>query len=359
MAARVLIVDDSGFFRRRIAEILRADPRLEVAGFAADGAEAVEAARRLRPDVITMDVEMPVMDGIEAVRRIMAEAPTAILMFSSLTHEGARATLDALEAGAADFLPKRLQDLAPDQAEAGRILRERVLALAARRPAGTHAPTVPGRAGTAPAPARPAAPRPVIPPAAPRRGRWRLVVLGSSTGGPMALQRVLRALPAGYPAPVVVIQHMPASFTGPFAERLDGLCALSVREARDGDPILPGEVLLAPGGRQLWFERHGGAARVRLRSPRPDEHYKPSVDVALASAAEACGAETLGVVLTGMGADGREGARRLKARGGTVWAQDEASCVIYGMPRAVVEAGLADRVLPLEEIGPALANGIH
>ncbi len=352
MAVRVLVVDDSGFFRRRIAEILRADPRLEVAGFAADGAAAVEAAVRLRPDVITMDVEMPVMDGIEAVRRIMARAPTAILMFSSLTHEGAEATLAALEAGAADFLPKRLQDLAADQAEAGRLLRERVLALAGggRRAraaaAAARAPSV----APAPAPRR----RPV-----PAAGRHGLVVIGSSTGGPVALQRVLAALPAAFAAPVVVVQHMPASFTGPFAERLDRLCALEVREAADREPLAPGRVALAPGGRQLYLERTDGALRVRLRDPQPGEHYKPSVDVALASAAETVGAGTLAVIMTGMGADGREGARRLKARGGTVWAQDEASCVIYGMPRAVVEAGLADRVLPLEEIGPALAADVR
>ncbi len=350
MAVRVLVVDDSGFFRRRIAEILRADPRLEVVGFAADGAEAVEAAVRLRPDVVTMDVEMPVMDGIEAVRRIMARAPTAILMFSSLTHEGAEATLAALEAGAADFLPKRLQDLAADQAEAGRLLRERVLALAG----GRRVQAAAAAAGASPAvPVR--APRPRLRPV-PAAGRHELVVIGSSTGGPVALQRVLAALPAAFAAPVVVVQHMPASFTGPFAGRLDRICALEVREAADREPLAPGRVALAPGGRQLYLERADGALRVRLRDPRPGEHYKPSVDVALASAAETAGAGTLAVIMTGMGADGREGARRLKARGGTVWAQDEASCVIYGMPRAVVEAGLADRVLALEEIGPALAD---
>ena len=355
MAVRVLIVDDSGFFRRRIAEILRADPRLEVAGFAANGAEAVEAAVRLRPDVVTMDVEMPVMDGIEAVRRIMARAPTAILMFSSLTHEGAEATLAALEAGAADFLPKRLQDLAADQAEAGRLLRERVLALAG---GGRRARAA--VAAAAGAPARMPAPAPVPRPRpAPVSRRRELVVIGSSTGGPVALQRVLRALPAGFAAPVVVVQHMPASFTGPFAERLDRICALTVREARDREPLAPGRVALAPGGRQLYLERDGGVLRVRLRDPQPGEHYKPSVDVALSSAAEAAGAGTLAVIMTGMGADGREGARRLKARGGAVWAQDEASCVIYGMPRAVVEAGLADQVLALEDIGPALAAGVR
>ncbi len=353
MAVRVLIVDDSGFFRRRIAEILRADPRLEVAGFAANGAEAVEAAVRLRPDVVTMDVEMPVMDGIEAVRRIMARAPTAILMFSSLTHEGAEATLAALEAGAADFLPKRLQDLAADQAEAGRLLRERVLALAA---GGRRAHAAVAAGAGAPAPTRVPAARPRPRPAPARR---ELVVIGSSTGGPVALQRVLRALPAGFAAPVVVVQHMPASFTGPFAERLDRISALEVREARDREPLAPGRVALAPGGRQLYLERADGLLRVRLRDPRPGEHYKPSVDVALASAADAAGAGTLAVIMTGMGADGREGARRLKARGGTVWAQDEESSVIYGMPRAVVEAGLADQVLALEDIGPALVAGVR
>ncbi len=341
---RVLVVDDSGFFRRRIGEILAADPLLEVAGTASNGLEAVERVAQLRPDVVTMDIEMPQLDGISAVRRIMAATPTPVLMFSSLTHEGAQATLDALDAGALDFLPKRLEDISANAQEAGRILCARVRALGLRRLA----------ARPRPAPAKPVAPAAAR---AATPGRHELVAIGTSTGGPPALQQILTELPADFPAPILLIQHMPASFTTAFAARLDQRCAISVREAHDGDVLKPGLALLAPGGRQLVLEGRNGAARARILDSHPDQPYRPCVDVTFNSAAGICPAHTLAVVLTGMGADGREGARALKRGGSTVWAQDEASCVVYGMPQAVVEAGLADQVLPLERIGPAIARG--
>ncbi|RMD78185.1 MAG: chemotaxis protein CheB, partial [Gammaproteobacteria bacterium] len=183
------------------------------------------------------------------------------------------------------------------------------------------------------------------------------VLIGASTGGPAALQQVLGALPAAFPVPVLLVQHMPAAFTPLFAHRLDGLCRIAVREAADGDPLQPGVALLAPGGRQMTVEAGPGGPRVRVREARPGEHYRPSVDLCFASAAEALEGRVLAVVLTGMGEDGRRGAERLKARGAQVWAQDRATSMIWGMPRAVEEAGLADRVLPLERIGPGLARG--
>ncbi|MHB8472810.1 MAG: protein-glutamate methylesterase/protein-glutamine glutaminase [Gammaproteobacteria bacterium] len=368
MPVRVLVVDDSGFFRRRLCEILSGDALIEVVGTAVDGADAVKKVSQLQPDVITMDIEMPVMDGITAVRRIMASRPTPVLMFSSLTHDGAQATLNALEAGALDFLPKQFEDIAKDREEAKQLLCSRVRALARKqvvlRPAlAANAAAVSGAAlETRSTVARPVAARPAlaaVPKSEPlRRGQHQIIVIGTSTGGPVALQQVLTKLPANFPLPILLVQHMPASFTPAFAQRLDQMCALSVKQADDGDTLAPGTALLAPGGRQLLVEQRGGLVRARVIDGDPGLHYRPSVDITFASVAKAYSARALALVLTGMGADGREGARLLKQGGATVWTQDEASCVIYGMPAAVVEAGLSDRVLPLSEIGPTLAGSV-
>ncbi len=352
MSVRVLVVDDSRFFRRRVAEILDADPMIEVVGNAGNGAEAIEEAARLKPDVITMDIEMPVMDGISAVRKIMASQPTPVLMFSSLTTDGAQATLDALEAGAADFLPKRFEDISKDREEAKQLLCRRVRALARRRVAALRTATVAVGA------ARPAT---VAPPVSRRAAAGRpvkLVAIGTSTGGPIALLEVLRKLPANFSVPLLLIQHMPATFTPAFAKRLDQQCAIRVKEAADGDRLEPGLALLAPGGRQMSVERAGREAVVRIRDGAAGETYKPSVDITFSSLAKLYPADTLAIVLTGMGADGREGARALKQGGSTVWAQDEASCVVYGMPAAVAEAGLADQVFALSEMGSVLAQRV-
>lgn len=354
---RVLVVDDSGFFRRRIVEILEADDRINVVGTAANGREAIQKVMELKPDVVTMDIEMPVMDGITAVRRIMKLQPTPILMFSSLSYEGAQATLDALEAGALDFLPKRFDEFSQDREEAKRMLRARVRQIGARglgikaapAPASVSASARPGMSPAAPA-RRPLAPT--------RRGDYRLVAIGSSTGGPVALQQVLTQLPATFPLPILLIQHMPSTFTPAFAQRLNQQCQITVKEAEDGEMLQKGTAYLAPGGRQLGLVDRGGKVLLRVYDGDAGLHYKPSVDLAFASAAEVFPGKVLSVVLTGMGADGREGARALKQGGATVWAQDEASCVIYGMPAAVVEANLADQVLPLSEIGRELAKSV-
>ncbi len=363
MSVRVLVVDDSGFFRRRITEILAADPRLEVVGSAENGLEAVREVRRLKPDVVTMDIEMPVMDGITAVRRIMAEHPTPVLMFSTLSYEGGKATLDALEAGALDFLPKRFEDMARDRESGARTLCSRVHQLGVRRSAtvaraALHSTAAPQPAPHGAVPAPRAAPAIARPAAAVRPGSVRLVAIGASTGGPVALQQVLVKLPANFPVPIILIQHMPANFTKAFAERLDQQCALSIKEAEDHDELRPGHVLLAPGGKQMLVERNGTRLTVSVRESKPELTYKPSVDIAFGSAARALGHDVLAVVLTGMGADGREGARMLKEAGASVWAQDEASCVIYGMPAAIVHANLADRVLAVGEIGDALVASV-
>jgi two-component system chemotaxis response regulator CheB len=375
MAVKVLVVDDSGFFRRRVSEILAADSNIQVVGTATNGKEAIDQALALKPDVITMDYEMPMMDGITAVRHIMQRCPTPVLMFSSLTHEGARVTLDALDAGAVDFLPKNFEDISRNPEKVKQLLCEKILSISRsnRRasaysppapvaaPAPTPAPSGVSSYGSS-APARPAlAPAPI--PArthsatpsspAPKRKAYKLVAIGTSTGGPVALQRVLTQLPGNFPAPIVLIQHMPAAFTKAFAERLDKLCRISVKEAEDGDILRPGLALLAPGGKQMMIDGRGA---VKILPGDERLNYKPCVDITFGSAAKSYGDKVLAVVLTGMGADGREGARLLKQGGSAIWAQDEASCVIYGMPMAIVKAELADAVYSLDDIGRHLVE---
>lgn len=361
MAVKVLVVDDSSFFRRRVSEIINQDPLMTVIDTAQNGREAVDKALQLRPDVITMDIEMPVLDGISAVREIMAKCPTPILMFSSLTHEGAKATLDALDAGALDFLPKKFEDIARDKDEAVKLLQQRVREIARKRflMAATRprAPEPAVRPALGAALARPLErqPEPVRAAAAPasfkRSGKsYQLVAIGTSTGGPVALQNVLTKLPGDFPHPILLIQHMPATFTAAFAARLNGLCQIGVKEAEDGDVLRPGHAYLAPGGKQMLLEGRGPGARLRIIEGNDKVNYKPCVDITFASAAKMYGDKVLAIVLTGMGADGRDGARLLKEQGATIWAQDEASCVVYGMPQAVAKAGIASESLPLDRV---------
>ena len=383
MTVSVLVVDDSGFFRKRLTEILTSSGQIKVVGAATNGREGVELAERLRPDVITMDYEMPVMDGISAVREIMRRHPIPVLMFSSLTYEGARVTLDALEAGAIDFLPKNFEEIARDNSQLQKILIQRILDVARSRP-GNRPPVSPPPRPEPAAPGPSVRPRPepasrqrpdARAPATPagsvggaeahkrhvRRGpakHYTVVGIGTSTGGPVALQRVLTVLPANFPAPIVLVQHMPASFTPAFAERLNKLCRIEVRQAEDGDVLRPGLALLAPGGKQMMVENRGGQARVRILPGDERLNYKPCVDVTFGSLARSFPGKTLGVILTGMGADGKEGCRMMKQSGSDIWSQDEKSSVIYGMPMAVAKAGLTDDVLSLDEIGPRLVEGV-
>ncbi len=409
MPVKVLIVDDSGFFRHRIEEMLSDDPRMEVVGTAVNGREAVEKVKQLRPDVVTMDVEMPQMNGIEAVRIIMREAPTNVLMLSSLTHEGARVTLQALEAGAADYLPKDIRAWMDKGSNVRSQLIDRLVALGRSRrfqrssvferdfpgkakPGTTMVfrpddPEPPSRRTATPArttmaepvrssvsgglstrrerpvpapTAAPAAAREVSGPATTPAARVRfpdckLVVIAASTGGPAALQKVLTALPANFPYPILLVQHMPKTFTQVFAERLNQQCHISVKEAGDGDRLQPGRALLAPGGLQMIIDSKQ-TDRVRILPGDERLTYKPSADVTYASAAKTYGAKVLGITLTGMGADGCDGSRLLKQAGSTQWAQNRESCTIYGMPQAVINAGLADAILDLDDIGPLLAG---
>lgn len=365
MAIKVLVVDDSSFFRRRVSEIINSEARLEVIDVAVNGKEAVEKAKKLRPDVITMDIEMPVMDGITAVREIMAASPTPILMFSSLTHDGAKATLDALDAGALDFLPKKFEDIARNRDDAVALLQQRVIQIAAKRAFMRRTPVAPRATATtststplrqpmsAATSAAASSAKPAVASAAKFRAsgkKYQLTAIGTSTGGPVALQKILTRIPANYPHPIVLVQHMPATFTAAFASRLNTLCKIEVREAQDGDVLKPGVAYLAPGGKQMMVDGRPGSARLRIIDGGDRMNYKPCVDVTFGSAAKIYGDKVLSMILTGMGADGREGSRMLKTAGSTIWAQDEDSCVVYGMPQAVAKAGISTEDLPLDRI---------
>lgn len=349
---RVLIVDDSSFMRMAIRSILMKEPEFEVVGTAADGAEGVEKAIQLKPDIITMDVEMPRMDGITAVRLIMSKAPTRILMVSTLTSQGAKATFEALDAGAIDYIPKNVTD----SADAQQVFRQELLnkMKAAFAPFSARGALVAG--GIRPPP--PAAG--VVRKASAKLSGVKIncVGIGTSTGGPVALQEVLSRIPVNFPYGIMVAIHMPKAFTGPYAERLDAKCSISVKEAADGEIMKPGQVLISPGGMHCRLVKQGANYVVRTApaTEYPNYIYVPSVDLMIQSLAEASAGAMLGVILTGMGADGFKGMQYLKSRGGVTIAQDEATSTIYGMPKACVDGKVADEVLPLQEIGLEIAR---
>lgn len=377
MAYKVLVVDDSSFFRRRVTDILNKDSQLEVIDVAVNGQEAVDKALALKPDVITMDIEMPVLNGIAAVKKIMAQSPTPILMFSSLTHEGAKSTLEALDAGALDFLPKKFSEIAQNSDEAGSLLRQRVIQIA--RKSGLTKRLVSARTAVS---RSPVTPQPIttrksqatfgkvltdntqtdkaLPTFKKASGKsYKLVAIGTSTGGPVALQKILTQLPENFPLPIIMVQHMPATFTKAFANRLNSLCQISVKEATDGDLLKPGCAYLAPGGRQMIISGTESASKIKIIDDNSAKiTFKPSVDVSFGSAAKVFNGNVLGVILTGMGADGREGSRMLRAKGASIWAQDEQTSVVYGMPQAVQVAGISQLSLPLDEISAAILKEV-
>ena len=341
MTLRVVVVDDSAFMRRAISQMLATDEQIQVVGTARNGREGLEMAKKLRPDVVTLDIEMPEMDGLTALGRIMRECPTQVLMVSSLTVEGSHAALRALKLGAADVLAKDTSQISLSITNIQRDLLNRVRTLArSRRP----------RPLTTGATARQAA-------ANFRPGQFDVVCIGSSTGGPPVLETILASLPPSLATPIVVAQHMPPIFTASMAERLDGLCPLPVRYAQDGMPLERRAVYIAPGGKHLHIEKIG-VARCQLRvSEQPREAlYRPSVDVLLASAAQAMGSRALGIVLTGMGNDGFEGGKKLHGRGGTLLAQSEETCVVYGMPKGITENGLVAASLSPQGIVSSLCT---
>jgi two-component system chemotaxis response regulator CheB len=345
---RILIVDDSSFMRMAIRSVLSKDPSFDIVGTAADGMEGVEKAIALKPDLITMDVEMPRMDGIAALKQIMAKAPTKVIMVSTLTNEGARSTFEALDAGAIDYIPKNVTDSSDAQNTFRHdLLRKIKEAVASRR----HSP------GTTPAVARPATPVAAVrqrPTSSKFLGKKiQYVAIGASTGGPVALQEVLSRIPVNFPYGIMIGIHMPKAFTGPYADRLNAKCSMTIREAVDGDILKPGLALVAPGGMHTTLVRQGSHIIVKTQptSSYPQYVYIPSVDLLISSMAEATSGSMLGVILTGMGNDGFKGMQLLKQKGGVTIAQDEATSTIYGMPKACVDGGVADEVLPLGQIG--------
>lgn len=334
---KVLIADDSAFARWVVSNRLRSDPGIEIAGFAGNGIEAIEKIAILRPDVVTMDVQMPRMDGLTALRHIMSECPTPVVMVSSITGEDAGPTIEALDLGAADFFQKpsatspagsgsESAELVSKVKQSARIRIPSLMSATGRRPTGHHAisisPAHPGSADT-------------------------VVVIGSSIGGPRALCRLIPSLPSDIPAAVLIVQHMPAGFTRSLAERLNQASQIEVREAAEGDVLHIGQALVAPGGYHTVVKRAGG---ISLNREAPVCGVRPSVDVTMESAARIYGSACVAVVLTGMGTDGTAGTARIKSFGGRVIAEDESTCTVFGMPKSVIESGNADMVLPLPEM---------
>ena len=355
---RVLIIDDSSFMRMAIRSVLSKDPSIDIVGIAADGIDGVEKALLLKPDVITMDIEMPRMDGIAALKQIMAKAPAKVLMVSTPTNDGAQSTFEALEAGAVDYIPKNVTD----SPEAESIFRAELLRKVkdAGRPLINRPASSPVSATASPA----AAPRlhassaPTTLASKPSGKKIGYVGIGASTGGPVALQEVLSRIPADFPYGIMVGIHMPKAFTGPYAERLNAKCSLTIREAVDGDILKPGLALIAPGGMHTSLVKRGGNIVVKVcpTSSYPQYIYIPSVDLLISSMAEATAGSMLGVILTGMGNDGFKGMQVLKQAGGVTIVQDAASSTIYGMPKACIDGGVADEVLPLDQIGFEIAK---
>ena len=341
---RVLVVDDSVVIRRLVTHAFEQDPALEVVGAAANGVIALQRIPQFNPHVITLDIEMPDMDGLETLRRIRKEYPhLRVIMFSTLTERGGAATLEALALGADDYVTKASNEGSLDRSMAR--LREELVPKIKQFFHLAHIPSAKVELSRA-ASAAPVTRGPAI--------RPKAVVIGVSTGGPNALAELLPEFRAEFPLPILVVQHMPPLFTRLLAERLNATCALAVEEAVQGQPILPGKILIAPGDFHMKIAPAGTGTRVCLDQSPPENSCRPAVDALFASAGEVFGGACIAVILTGMGQDGLRGAQILKARGATVLAQDEASSVVWGMPGAVASAGIADRILPLSGLGPEI-----
>jgi two-component system chemotaxis response regulator CheB len=345
---KVLVVDDSAFMRYTITQYLNKHPQIQVVGSAQNGEEALLMIPRLQPDVVTLDVEMPKLDGLSTLREIMMRFPRPVLMLSSMTKEGAVETIQALTLGAVDFITK------PEQKASVNSVMEDVAAKILRvAKAKVRTPLLKQQHSTVPIEEKRESGDKKI------RARQRnepVVVIGSSTGGPRALNMLIPALPADLPAPVMVIQHMPAGFTRSLAERLDSLSPLKVKEAVPGDQLLVGQVLLAPGGFHTVFDRNEIAA---MNQNPPIHGVRPAVDVTMSSIVQIYGKNTLAVILTGMGHDGTNGCGLVRSAGGPVIAEDESTCVVWGMPRSVYEAGFADQVWPIHEIASAIVKTVY
>ncbi len=345
---RVLVVDDSVVIRRLVTHALEQDAALEIVGTAANGSIALKRIPQFNPDVLTLDIEMPEMDGLETLRRVRAEYPNIrVIMFSTLTDRGAAVTLDALRLGADDYVTKASNEGSLDQSLAR--LRDDLVPKIKQFFVPAHVPALVHVSHIEAAP-----PPQVIRVPQAMKVRPRALLIGVSTGGPTALAEILPQLPADYPLPVLLVQHMPPLFTKMLAERLSASCALQVEEAVHGAAVGPGKILVAPGDFHMKVAQNGTGARVVLDQSAPQNSCRPAVDAMFASAAEIFGGAAIAAILTGMGQDGLRGARILKAQGASILAQDEATSVVWGMPRAIAEAGIADAILPLGQIVPEI-----
>jgi two-component system chemotaxis response regulator CheB len=332
---KVLVVDDSSFMRKTISRMLDKDEAIQVIGTAGDGREAIEKIETLKPDVVTMDIEMPVMDGIEALKHIMAHNPVPVIIMSALTKEGADITMEALHIGASDFVTKDHSNISFTLSNKENELINKVKNVGRKKVSFLLKRLDLFRKPISITPGQ--------------RIRHEILAIGASTGGPPALQHILAALPKGFPVPVVVAQHMPKLFTQSFSQRLNALSQIEVREAEDKEPLTPGVALIAPGDMHMGLKKTGNKVCVELTS-NTQYIYRPSVDLLMLSTARTYGAQSIGVILTGMGSDGLVGLREVKSKRGYVIAQDEETCVVYGMPKAVVNADIADAVLPIDRI---------
>jgi len=335
---KVLVVDDSAFMRKVLTNILSTDPEVCVVGQARDGADALKKLATLMPDVITLDIEMPVMDGLTALKQIMRDRPTPVVMVSSLTQDGAEATMRCLEAGAVDFIGKPSGPISLDIEKISDEIISKVKSAA-------WAKVIHGHPGDRNA----AAPQAVMS----RNGKISVVGIGSSTGGPRALQQLIPMLPTSFRIPIVIIQHMPPGFTATLAERLEKTSHFTVREAENGDRLTAGTILIAPGGHHLVFDSSGLA---HLNDDPPLHGVKPSIDITFSSLIKTYGSNMLGVILTGMGKDGARSLKDLADLGGTTFAEDESTCVVYGMPKAAYELGGVGHLLPITQIASALTR---
>ncbi|MEW6098279.1 MAG: chemotaxis response regulator protein-glutamate methylesterase [Pseudomonadota bacterium] len=353
---RTVVVDDSALVRSLLKEIINRQPDMECVGVAADPYAARELIRNLDPDVITLDVEMPRMDGLDFLEKLMRLRPMPVVMVSTLTERGAEVTLRALELGAIDFVAKPKIGVANGLQHLEHEITDKIR-IAARAQVRKLPATAAPAASPAAAPAAPGT-VPVRAGALGRLSTEKLIFIGASTGGTEATKEVLMQLPADSPA-VVITQHMPPGFTRSYAARLDGLCRIAVKEAQDGERILPGHAYIAPGGLHLSVDRSGANYIARVQDGEPVNRHKPSVEVLFRSAARVVGPNAIGIMLTGMGADGARAMKEMRDAGSYNYVQDEATCVVFGMPREAINCGAADEVLPLQRIAPALLERLR
>ncbi len=352
---KAVVIDDSAFMRKSLSIILKSDPDIEVVGTARDGVEGVALVKELKPDIVTLDIEMPRMDGLAALEIIMKEAPTSVIMVSSLTTEGADATIRALEIGAVDFIPKEMSFVSVNIINIKEDLIKKIKTIVRNKFLKSRLQKLRGNGSGI---EREVIPRFKTADQLPKLG-YKAVALGISTGGPLSLQKLIPNLSNKMNIPFFIVQHMPPKFTKSLADRLNNMCPLNVKEAENREEVKGGVVYIAPGGYHMkTYRNSNGKIYIEVTEMPSDTLHKPSVDVMIKSVLHVYAKHTLGIIMTGMGKDGLEGIKELKRLGGYCLAQDEESCVVYGMPKAVVDAGYADVIAPLEKISEIINKAV-